>query len=164
MFQLEPGIMIWTWVTFFVLFAVLIKVAWRPILSIVEQREKKIHDSLHKAEQAKSETQRLLEEQQIMLASSEEKIKKMLKENREIAESMKNEIIKKAKIEADKIHEETQQIIRREKEAAIFELKKQVTDLAIQAASKLIQENMDEKKHRNLVNSYIKNIDRLEKN
>jgi F-type H+-transporting ATPase subunit b len=164
MFQLEPGIMIWTWVTFFVLFGLLIKVAWKPILSVVEQREKRIQDSLQRAEQAQSEHQRLLQEQQKIFADSEEQIQKMLKENREIAENLKNGIIENAKKEAEKIHRETQQIILREKEAAITELKKQVTDLAIQVASKLMQENMDEKKHRNLVDSYIKDIDRLEKN
>jgi len=130
MLQLEPGMMIWTWVTFIVLFIILAKVAWKPILSAVEQRENQIKDSMKKAQEARAEAEELLEKQQKMMTEAQEEI----------------------------------QSIEREKEAAILELKKQVADIALQVASRLIQENLDSKKHRELINNYIKDLDRLEKN
>ena len=164
MLQLEPGMMIWTWVTFIFLFFVLAKVAWKPLLKAVNQREKKINDSLKKTEKAKEEAEELMEKQQKMLAGAREDIQKMLNENKEAAEKIKNEIVEKAKGEAEKLHQRARANIERETDAAIIKLKKQVANLAIQAASKLIQENLDEKKHRNLIDNYIKDLDRVNKN
>ena len=140
------------------------KVAWKPLLEAVNQREKNINDSLKKTEEAKAEAEELMEKQQKMLAGAQEDIQKMLEENKEVAEKMKNEIVEKAKGEAEKLHHRAQANIERETDAAIIKLKKQVADLAIQAASKLIQENLDEKKHRNLIDKYIKDLDQINKN
>ncbi len=164
MLQLEPGMMIWTWVTFVVLFLILAKVAWKPILSMVEQREQTISDSLRRAEEAKTQAEKLMEEQQAMLSKAQEEIQKMLKENKEMAEKMKADLMEKARQEAEKLREKAQADIVREKEAAILELKKQVADLAIGAASRLIQENLDAAKHRDLIDNYIKELDQLDKN
>jgi F-type H+-transporting ATPase subunit b len=164
MLQLEPGMMIWTWVTFLFLFFVLAKVAWKPLLKAVNQREKNINDSLKKAEQVKAEAEELMEKQQKMLVVAQEDIRKVLKENKETAEKIKIEIVEKAKVEAEKLHQRAQTDIERETDAAIIKLKKQVADLAIQAASKLIRENLDEQKHRNLIDNYIKDLDQINKN
>ncbi len=164
MLHLEPGMMIWTWATFIVLFLVLAKVAWKPLLSAVEEREKTIADSLRKAEEARTEAQQLLEKHQKMMEDAHAEIQKMLQENKQIAAKMKEEIITKAKAEAEKLRQRAEADIEREKEAAILELKAQVADIAIQAASRLIQESLDDQKHRTLIDQYIKDLDKLEKN
>jgi len=164
MLQLEPGMMIWTWVTFFVLFLVLSRVAWKPLLSAVAKREKSIADSLKKAEDASSEAQKLLEEQQNNVRTAQENIQKMMKENKELAEKIKNEMLDKARDETRKLQQRAKEDIVRETEAAVMQLKKQVADLAIQAASHLIQENLDNKKQRELIDDYIKELDQLDKN
>ena len=98
------------------------------------------------------------------MVETQEQIQKLLQENKDVAEKIKNEIIEKARVESKKLHDKAQGDIEREKEAAIIELKKQVADLAIQAASRLIQVNMDSEKQRDLVNTYIKELDQLDKN
>jgi F-type H+-transporting ATPase subunit b len=164
MLQLEPGMMIWTWVTFFVLFLILARLAWKPLLSAVENREKTISDSLKRAEDAKLQAQKLMEEQHKILAGAQEDIQKMIKENKEIAENIKNEIIEKARSEAQKLHERARADLERETEAAALQLKKQVVDLVIQAASGLIRENLDSKKNRALIDQYIKELNQVKKN
>ncbi len=164
MLQLEPGMMIWTWVTFIVLFAVLAKVAWKPILAAVNQREETISDSLRKAEDAKLQAEKLLEEHREMMDNAQDEIQKLLKENKEAAEKMKNDIVENARKEAEKIRERAHIDIEREKDAAIAELKGQVADLVVQATSRLIREDLDNQKHRNLINDYIKELDQLDKN
>jgi F-type H+-transporting ATPase subunit b len=164
MLQLEPGMMIWTWLTFLFLFLVLAKVAWKPLLKMVNQREKTIADSLKKADDARTEGEKFLEEQQKLLAGAQEEIQKMLKENREMAEKIKSEIVDRAREEARKLHERAKADIERESEAAILELKKQVADLAIQAASFLIQEKLDAQKHRSLIDNYLNDLERIDKN
>jgi F-type H+-transporting ATPase subunit b len=164
MLQLEPGMMIWTWVTFIFLFILLSKIAWKPLLAMVEKRETTISDALKKAEEAQAETQKILEEQQKKLESAHSEIQEMMKENKSLAEKMKTEIIDKAKNEALKLHDRAVADIERETDAALLELKKQVADLTIQAASRLIQENLDTQKHSQLIDTYIKELDNLKKN
>jgi len=163
MLQLEPGMMIWTWVTFFVLFILLARIAWKPLLSAVDQREKSIGDSLKKAEEAKSEAEKMLEEQEKKLTDAQQEIQDMMKRNKEIAEKMKIDIIEKAREEAQKMYDRAHADIERETESAIVELKKQVADLAIQAASQLIQQNIDSDKNRKLIDGYINELDNLRK-
>ncbi len=164
MLQLEPGMMIWTWITFFVLFILLARIAWKPLLSVVNQREKTIGDSLKKAEEAKSEAEKVLEEQEKKFADAQQEIQNLMKQSKTFAEKMKNEIIENAKAEAQKLQEKARADIEREKDSAIIELRKEVADLAVHAASKLIQQNLDAEKHRNLIDSYIKELDNLKKN
>lgn len=164
MLQLDPGMMIWTWATFLVLFLILAKVAWKPVLSAVEQREKNIKDSIKRAQDAREEAEQTLEKHQKMMAEAQEEIQKMLKENKEVAEKMKGEILEKAREESEKLRKRARDDIEREKDAAVLELKKQIADLAIQATSKLIHENLDEKKHRDLIDNYISGLSGLEKN
>jgi F-type H+-transporting ATPase subunit b len=164
MLQLEPGMMIWTWVTFFFLFLILARVAWKPLLSAVDQREKTISESLQKAEAAKSEAQQLLEEQDKKLSEAQDEIQKMMKQNKEMAEKTRNEMIENAKDQVQKLHQRAQADIARETEAAVLELKKQVADLAIQAASRLIQEKIDAEKHRSLIDQYIRELENFDKN
>ena len=164
MLQLEPGIMIWTWITFFALFFILARVAWKPLLAAVNKREKSISESLKKAELAKSEAEKFLEEHDKRLTEAQDEIQKMMKKNKDLAEKIKEEMIEKAKSETQKLHERARTDIEQETDAAIVELKKQVADLAIQAASRLIQENLDTKKHHELINNYIKELDNLDKN
>ncbi len=164
MLQLDPGMIIWTWVTFIGLFVILAKFAWKPMLSAVEKREKIINDSLRKADEASAQAEKMLAEHEQMIAKTQDEIQKMLKDSRELAEKMKNEMLENARLEAMKLQERAQADIEREKEAAILELRKHATDLAIQGASRLIKENLDSKKHRELIDGYIKELDQLEKN
>ncbi len=164
MLQLEPGMLIWTWVTFIALFLVLAKVAWKPLLAVVEEREQKISDSLRKAEEAQAEAQKLLDEQQAKFARAQEEIQKMLKESKELAEKMKEEIVEQARAEAEKIRQKAEADIQREKQAAMLELRKQVADLAILAASNLLQETLDPQKHRAMIDDYINQLDQAKKN
>jgi F-type H+-transporting ATPase subunit b len=164
MLQLEPGMMIWTWVTFIFLFILLSKIAWKPLLAMVEKRENTINDALKKAEEAQDEAQKILEEQQKKLESAQSEIQEMMKENKALAEKMKNEVIEKAKNEAQKLHDRAVADIERETDAALLDLRKQVADLTIHATSRLIQENLDDKKHSQLIDNYIKELDNLKKN
>ena len=164
MLQLDPGMMIWTWVTFIGLFLILAKVAWKPLLSAVEQRERTIGDSLKRAEEAKAKAEAYLQEQEEKLANAQEEIQKMLKENKDFAEKMKADIVEKAREEAEKLRQKAHGDIEREKQAAMLELRKEVADLAIQAASALMRENLDAPRHKALIDDYLKELDSANKN
>jgi F-type H+-transporting ATPase subunit b len=158
MLDLDPGMMIWAWITFLVLLGILYKVAWKPVLSMIDKREKTIQDSLDHAESAQQEAEKLLAEHQEMIRNAEQEAQKLIRENKELAEKSKQEIIAQAQKSARELLDKAKADIDQEKEAALIALRSEVADLVITATKKIIGESMDEAKQRELVREYIEKI------
>ena len=155
MLDLDPGVMIWAWVTFFVLLITLYKVAWKPILETIDKREKSIENSLKRAEKAKEEAEAILEKHNQMIKSAEEESQRMLKENRELAEKARQEILVQAKKNAEKLIEKAKSEIAKERDDAMQALRVEVADLTIAASKKIIGESLDEAKQKAIINDFI---------
>ncbi len=89
--DVNPGLIFWTIITFLILLVVLTKIAWKPILSALNQRESAITEALEKAERAKEEAKKMLDENQANLAKAEEEAKKIIDQSREFAEKLKEQ-------------------------------------------------------------------------
>ena len=92
------------------------------------------------------------------LARAEEEVQKIIREGRETAERIRAEILEKARKEADMMIERAREEIERHREQAMLQLRTQVVDLAIQIASKLLGETLNEQKHKKLVEKYLQEI------
>jgi F-type H+-transporting ATPase subunit b len=136
----NPGLIIWTIITFVLLLIILKKFAWKPLLESLHKREETVRSSIERAENAKQEAERLLEENRKQLERAEQDGRRILNENRALAEKLKEEIIE------------------RDKDAALLSLRGEVANLAIQAAGKILDETLDENKQRKLVDSYLKGL------
>jgi F-type H+-transporting ATPase subunit b len=158
MLSLDPGVMIWAWITFLILLFVLYKVAWKPILSIIDKREKSIQDSIEQAEKAKNESEVLLEEHKKLIRNAEEEAQKIVNENKELAEKSRQELIEQAKEESNKLRAKAKLEIEKEKESALQALRSEVVDLTISATKKLIGDVIDESKHRGIIENYIQKL------
>jgi F-type H+-transporting ATPase subunit b len=158
MLDLDPGLMIWAWVTFFVLLFVLYKVAWKPILSTIDKREKTIQDSIDRAEKAKEEAESLLEKHNQLMQSAQQEAQKMLKENRTLAEKSRQEILEQAKKNAGQLLDKAKSEIEKERDEALFVLRSEVADLAIAATKKIIGESLDESKQKSIVEEFIQKM------
>ena len=156
--DVNPGLIIWTIVTFLILLFILKKVAWKPILSALDQREKDIKDSLEKAEKAKEDAQRILDENQANLAKAEEESKKIIEQSRSYAENLKEQMLKESKEQSKKIIEDAAVEIDRKKDSAFEELKDQVAKIAVTAAEKIMKQNLDVGKNKHIVDSYLKDV------
>lgn len=163
MLDLDPGMMIWAWITFVVLLLLLYKVAWKPILSTVDKREKLIQDSLDRAKQAQEEAEKLLGQHQEMMRSAEEEAQNFLRENRDLAEKSKQEILQEARLSAQNLLDKAKLEITKEKENALIMLRREVADLAISATKKIIGELLDEQKQRALIEQYVEKIPKSNK-
>jgi len=159
MLQLEPGMIIWTWATFIALMVLLHRVAWKPLVAKIEERDNAIAEGLKKAEQARDEAETLLKEQKEKLAKTHEEVKAMLEDSKKSAENTRRELVDQAKEEADKIIERGKADFERERHDAVSKMKKDISNLVVQAASKLIGMNLDEKKHQELIDDSIKKLD-----
>ncbi len=158
MLELNPGLLFWTIVTFVVVLIALRKMAWGPLLTALTSREELIRTSLHDAEHAQAEGRRLLEQNKQQLARAEEQSQRIIKEGREMGEKLKAEIMEKANSSSRQMVEQAREEIRREKEAALGQLRTEVADLAIMAAGKILDANLDTAKQRQLVDTVIKDF------
>lgn len=158
MLNVDPGLIIWTIVTFIILLFLLRLTAWKPILRALDQREERIRTSLDDAEKAREEADRILQENKKNLEQAEEQVQKILKEGRALAEKMRQDTINKANEESRRMIEHAKEQIEREKQEALKELRAEVAHLAIQAASKILDEKLDEKKHKEIVDKFIKDL------
>lgn len=158
--DVNPGLMIWTVITFVILILILKKVAWKPILTALDKRESDIKESLAQAEKAKDEAKKILEENQANLAKAEEESKKIIEQSRAYAESLKEQLIKDSKDQAKKIVDEASSEIQRKKDAAFEELKGQIAEIAVNAAEKIIRGSLDAQKSKQIIDKYLNDVNK----
>ena len=154
----NPGLIIWTIVTFVLLVVVLRKFAWRPLLEALTKREESVRGAIERAEHAREEAERLLEEHRKQVARSEAEAQRILAEGRALGEKLKNDIVEQANAQARKLADQAKQEIERDKDAALATLRSEVAGLAIKAAEKILDETLDEKRHRQIVDSFMTNL------
>lgn len=153
--QPDLGLFIWNLVAFLVLFIILKKTAWKPILSSLNEREKGIADSLASAERIKAEMAQLQNENEALLAKAREERAQLLKEARETKDKIVNEAKEQAKLESSKIIADAQAAIEAQKMAAITEVKNQVGNLVIDVAEKVLRRELSNKAEQE---SYIRQL------
>jgi F-type H+-transporting ATPase subunit b len=156
--DVNPGLMIWTVITFIILLLILKKVAWKPILSALDKRENDIRESLAQAEKAKDEAKQILEENQANLAKAEEESRKIIEQSRTYAESLKEQLMRESKEQAKKIVDDASSEIQRNKDAAFEELKGQIAEIAVNAAEKIIRESLDAQKSKQVIDKYLNDV------
>lgn len=160
MLDINPGLIIWTFITFLAVLAILRALAWKPLLGALTSREEAIRSSLQQAEQAQHEAQKLLEENKQQLARAEEQSQRIIREGRDMGEKLKAEIIEKANASSRHMIDQAKDEIRREKDAALTQLRAEVADLAIFAAGKILDAELDTPKQRKLVDSAIQDLNK----
>lgn len=139
------GLLIWTFLAFFILLFILKKFAWKPILSSLKERENGIADALATAENAKAEIAQFKHENDVLMAKAREERAELLKEAKITRDRIVNEAKDQAKVEANKIIADAQEAINNQKMAAITEVKNQVGILAIEVAEKVLQRELSNK-------------------
>lgn len=158
--DVNPGLIIWTFVTFALLVILLKKVAWKPILNSLSEREALIKDSLDKAENARKEAEKLIAENKVGMAKAEEEAQKIVDQGRELAEKLKSQILEESKQSAKKMIENATSEIERKNAEAFNKLKAQVSDIAISAAEKILRENLDKTQQQKIVDKYLEEMNK----
>src|ERR1700733_14370946 len=141
----DLGLFLWNLLAFLILFFILKKTAWKPILKSLDEREKGISDSLATAERGKKEMAQLKNENEALLAKAREERALLLKEARETKDKIINEAKDQAKVEASKIITDAQAAIEQQKMAAITEVKNQVGNLVVEVSEKILRRELSNK-------------------
>ena len=149
----------WATLILFALFAfVMAKLAWNPLLKMIEEREKGVRDSVEGAQRASTEAQALLAQHQELLREGGRQREEMIKRAIADAEQLKADLSAQARSEADQILRKAKEQIEREKRLAIQELRGQVADLAIEAASRIVTSSLTPEAQRKLVHEFIEKL------
>lgn len=155
----SPGLIIWQLIIFVLLFLLLTVLAWKPIIASLKEREKSISDALDTADRARLEMAQLKSDNEKLLKEAREERDRILREAREVSSRMKEDAQHDAKKSADKIIDDARAAINIEKQAALKEIKVQVSMFSLQIAEKLMKKNLaTDKEQKDLVEGYIKDL------
>ena len=156
--EVRPGLIFWTLITFVLVFFVLRWKAWGPILSLVEEREKQIASAIESAKRERAEAEKLLADQKTAIAEARREAAEMMRRNQQEVEKYREELMAKSRKEAEEFKANAQREIQEQKVKAIAEVKAMAVDLAMEVAGKLLNERMDDSKHRALAEQFVQGL------
>jgi F-type H+-transporting ATPase subunit b len=156
--DINPGLTLWAAITFLVLLGVLSKFAWGPIVKLLDERTRTIHDAIDSARKERAEAERLLAEQKEALVRATREAAELAKRNQQEVEVLRQELTARARKEAAELVADARKQIVEEKSKAVGELRGMAVDLAIDAAARLVKSSLDEKAQRQLVEDFMKQL------
>ncbi len=157
-FKPEPGLMFWTVISFGVLFLVLAKVGFKPIIEIIKKREDDIRHSIDEAERVRNEAEQLFQDYKKQLDEARKEAQGIIAQGKSMGDTMRQEIVEQAQKEADKIVVRAKEEIGRERSQAIAELEARVTDLTVLTTAKVVQQTLSGKDHLRLIEESLAEV------
>ena len=149
------SLIFWEVVSFAILFAVLYKFAFPPILEMLETRERKIRESLEQAERHRVEAERKMQEYEAKLATASREAEAVLAQAKERAQRLLDENEQRLAAEAERIKSEASREIEHERRKAIQDIRTQATDLALLVAEKVVERSLNDADHRRLADEAL---------
>ncbi len=149
------GLIIWTLLAFIIVFIILKKYAWKPILNSMNEREQGIADSLATAQKIKLEMTQMKSEHEELLVKAREERGQMLRDAKDTKDKIISEAKEQAKIETNKIIADAQSVINQQKMAALTDLKNQVGNLVVEVSEKILRRELSNKQEQE---NYIKEL------
>lgn len=160
--SVNPGLIFWTIVSFLLLLFLLGKMAWGPIVAALDRREAAIRDAVLAADNARTEAQRVIEENKQLLARAADEANATREKAIRDAEARANAIFTEAQSKADAQIERARREIGLEEERAVAAVRQQAVDLSIEAASRLLGRTLNTDDNRRLVEQFLKEIEKKE--
>ncbi len=154
----DAGLAFWITIVFGLLLFVLWRYAWGPITSAMAEREETIDESIQRAERALEEARQIQADNQKARREAEQEAQRILREARDQAERLREEEETRTQQRIRAMQERAQAEIEREKDSALEELRTEVADLAIQAAEKILDENLNAQRQRRLVDHFLDDL------
>ena len=157
--QVDPGLFIWTIVTFLLLLTLLAKFAWSPLLLALESRQALIRKALDDAQQARQELERLNLESAQIINRARVEAEAVITQSRADGDRLREEIRAKARTEADHIVKNAERQIQLETTRALEQIRREAVELSVMIASKIIQRNLTKEDNERLIDEALKQVD-----
>jgi len=141
-----------------IMYLILKKLLFKPVTEFMANRTAEVEGSYKDAEEAVKKGEELKAEYETKINSAKEEAHEIVKNGSKRAEERADEIIKSAQVETVQLKERATREIQREKQKVMNELKDDISSLAVLAASKIIETDIDENKHEKLIGDFIKEV------
>jgi F-type H+-transporting ATPase subunit b len=155
----DPGLFIWTIITFLVLVALLAKFAWRPLLAALDRREKLIAKAIDDAEKARADLERVQQDAARLLADARVEGEAIVSRSRAAADRLGEELRQKASAEAAGILKKAEREIQLETTRAIEQVRREAVELSVAIASKILHRNVSAEDNRALIEDSLRQLD-----
>ena len=156
--QPDPGLYIWTIVTFLILLALLARFAWRPLLDALEKRQEVIRASLDDARKAKEEMARLQAESARILAEARTEAANIISSTRSDAARLGDELKLRARADAEGLVRNAQREIDTQTHRAIETIRREAIDLSVAVAAKILRRDISSADNERLVDDAIREM------
>lgn len=147
-------------INFLILVALLAKVAYKPLINVLEERKTRIESQMAAAEQEKLQAETLRQENERLLSEARAQAQSIVDKAVKLAEKSKEDIILEARKEQERLIKAAQEEISREKDAALAQMRAEMVSVSLAAATKIIGDNLDQEKNAKLVTDFINQLDR----
>ena len=158
--HLDLGLIIWTVVSFTALLYVLGRYAYKPMMFLVERREKRIRESLEEAEEAKRKAEAAASEREEILRHAQGEARRVIERAKEAAEGQRKRILDETREDAARMMRQAEEEVKRERRQALTELTDTVADLATDAAERIIRAELNKEKHLRLIDELVEELER----
>jgi F-type H+-transporting ATPase subunit b len=156
----DKGLIIWTIVSFVVLVFVLSKVAWKPLIAALKEREDGIRKAISDASSAKTSAEQLKAQYEQNLAQAQDKAADLISQARAEGQKLRDQMLKETETEARRLTEQTKRQLEEEKEKLSRELRQEVAALSVRVAEKLLRHSVNAKEQDSLVQGFMKDLEK----
>ena len=154
-FTPDPGVFIWTVITFLIVLAILRWKAWGPLMDVLDARSKQIEESLSKAEKVTAEAEQQAEKNEEILNQARKEAQAIIAKAREAGDKLKNKLEADGKSQHDSLLEKAKEQINAEKQKALNEIKTTVVDVALEASEKIIKRNLNNEDNKKMIEETV---------
>jgi F-type H+-transporting ATPase subunit b len=154
-----PGLMIWTAITFVIVFFVLRKLAFGRIQGMIDARRMRIREALDEADRAREEARELIEEHRTLIAQAKVQSEEILSEARRVGDAQRKRVLEEAQADLDRRLEENRKAIEAENQKLVQQIRREVVELTLIAAEKVTGKVLDADDQRRLIDEAVGEID-----
>jgi F-type H+-transporting ATPase subunit b len=158
-FEISPGLFVWSLITFLILIGLLYKFAFNPLMRMQKARQDSIHQAIVDAESLRDEAQELLANYKQQLSEAREEATAILDRARKAGESTKAEVLEEARVQAEATLAKARQQIERDTNQALQRIREEVADLAVAATEKVAHKSLSGEDQLRLIQEAINEID-----
>jgi F-type H+-transporting ATPase subunit b len=158
-FEISPGLFVWSLITFLILIGLLYKFAFNPLMRMQKARQDSIHQAIVDAESLRDEAQELLANYKQQLSEAREEATAILDRARKAGESTKAEVLEEARVQAEATLAKARQQIERDTNQALQRIREEVADLTVAATEKVAHKSLSGEDQLRLIQEAINEID-----
>lgn len=158
-FEISPGLFVWSLITFLILLAMLYKFAFGPLVKLQKKRQDSIHQAINDAERLRDEAQELLANYKIQLAAARQEAEAILDRAKKLGETSKAEVMEEARVQAEATLARARTQIERDTSLALEQIRKEVADLTVAATEKVARTSLSGEDQLRLIQEAINEID-----